>query len=144
VAVAGDRARRNQVFIPNPGTSAPRHHEIVAGGRAADDGKALMWSKLARDTLAAACVPLVTCLLSSGSPSAAPTAELAKKCAALTAKAFPARVIGNPSAGSAKGSGRAEQDYFNDCIRKGGNVDLPGPSEGTSTQPIPIPVPRPN
>jgi hypothetical protein len=100
-----------------------------------------MWSKLARDTLAAASALAVICLLSSGSPSAAPTAELARKCATFTAKAFPARVVGNPAAGSAKGSGRAEQDYFNDCIKKGGNVDPPSPSEGT---PIPIPVPRPN
>jgi hypothetical protein len=31
--------------------------------------------------------------------------EVAKKCDALTAKAFPPRVIGNPAAGSAKGTG---------------------------------------
>ena len=34
------------------------------------------------------------------------TVELAKKCHALTDKAFPPRVIGNPAAGSAKGSGK--------------------------------------
>jgi hypothetical protein len=106
----------------------------------ADDGKAQMWSKLSPDTRAVAGVSIVMCLLSNG-PSAAPTAELAKKCAALTAKVFPARVAGNPAAGSAKGSGRTEQEYFNDCIKRGGNVDPPSPSEGTS--PIPIPVPRP-
>jgi hypothetical protein len=99
-----------------------------------------MWSKLSPDTRAVAGVSIVMCLLSNG-PSAAPTAELAKKCAALTAKVFPARVAGNPAAGSAKGSGRTEQEYFNDCIKRGGNVDPPSPSEGTS--PIPIPVPRP-
>jgi hypothetical protein len=101
----------------------------------------LMRSKLGPDFLAMACVPVVMCLLPGSSPSATPTAELAKKCATLTAKAFPARVAGNPAAGSTKGSGRAEQDYFNDCIKKGGNIDLP--IEGTSTQPVPIPVPRP-
>jgi len=31
--------------------------------------------------------------------------EVAKKCDALTAKAFPPRAIGNPAAGSAKGTG---------------------------------------
>jgi hypothetical protein len=102
-----------------------------------------MWSKLSPDIPAAACVPVIMYLLSSGSPSAAPTAELAKKCATLTAKAFPARVAGNPAAGSAKGSGRDEQDYFTDCIKRGGNVDPPSPSEGTPTQRIPIPLPRP-
>jgi hypothetical protein len=100
-----------------------------------------MRSKLGPDFLAMACVTLVMCLLPDSSPSATPTAELAKKCATLTAKAFPARVVGNPAAGSTKGSGRAEQDYFSDCIKKGGNVDPP--SDGTSTQPVPIPMPRP-
>jgi hypothetical protein len=35
--------------------------------------------------------------------ASAVTAEVAKKCSALTAKAFPPRVIGNPAAGSAVG-----------------------------------------
>ena len=51
------------------------------------------------------------------------TAELAKKCEALTAKAFPPRVIGNPAAGSAKGSGEAAQAYFNKSVKNGGKVD---------------------
>ena len=49
--------------------------------------------------------------LISGSASAI-TVELAKKCDALTALAFPPRVPGNPAAGSEKGSGRQMQDYF--------------------------------
>jgi hypothetical protein len=102
-----------------------------------------MWSKLSIDARGIACAPVVVCLLSSGA-SAAPTAELAKKCATLTAKAFPARVAGNPAAGSAKGSGRSEQDYFNDCIKNGGKVDPPIPNEGAPTQQVPIPVPRPH
>jgi hypothetical protein len=97
-----------------------------------------MWSKL----LSATRVPTVMCLLLNG-PSAALTAELAKKCATLTAKAFPARVVGNPAAGSAKGGGRAEQDYFDDCIKKGGIIDPPNPNDGTSTHQTPIPIPRP-
>jgi hypothetical protein len=55
--------------------------------------------------------------------AAAITAEVAKKCNALAAKQFPPREPGNPAAGSAKGSGRARQDYFNKCVANGGNVD---------------------
>jgi hypothetical protein len=51
------------------------------------------------------------------------TVEVAKKCQALTAKAYPPRVPGNPAAGSAKGTGRSERDYFNKCVANGGNMD---------------------
>ena len=51
------------------------------------------------------------------------TAELGKKCEVLTAKAFPPRVTGNPAAGSAKGSGKDAQAYFNKCVKNGGKVD---------------------
>jgi hypothetical protein len=47
----------------------------------------------------------------TGSASAI-TVEVAKKCQALTTKAFPPRQVGNPAAGSAKGSGKAQQDYY--------------------------------
>jgi hypothetical protein len=57
------------------------------------------------------------------------TAELAKKCEALTAKAFPPREVGNPAAGSAKGTGLAERDYFNKCVTNGGNTDDQAPKE---------------
>ena len=59
--------------------------------------------------------------------ASAVTAELAKKCSALTAKVFPPRVIGNPAAGSAKGSGLAEQAYFKRCVASGGKIgdDMP-------------------
>ncbi len=58
----------------------------------------------------------------TGSASAV-TAQLANKCQALTAKAFPPRVPGNPAAGSAKGTGRSERDYFNKCVANGGKMD---------------------
>jgi hypothetical protein len=51
------------------------------------------------------------------------TAELAKKCNALTAKQFPPREPGNPAAGSTKGSGRSQHEYFNKCVANGGKVD---------------------
>jgi hypothetical protein len=57
------------------------------------------------------------------------TVELAKKCGALTHKAFPPRVIGNPAAGSAKGSGKEAQAYFNTCVKNGGKVDDADPKE---------------
>ena len=55
--------------------------------------------------------------------------ELAKKCEALTAKAFPHRVIGNPAAGSAKGFGKDAQAYFNKCVKNDGKVDDDGSKE---------------
>jgi hypothetical protein len=57
------------------------------------------------------------------------TVEVAKKCEALTAKAYPPRVIGNPAAGSAKGTGRSERDYFNKCVANGGKMDDHAPKE---------------
>jgi hypothetical protein len=71
-------------------------------------------------------------------PSAAPSAEVAKKCAALTAKAFPPRVAGNPAAGSARGTGQSEQSYFSKCVANGGNIDE------FSSQGVPTPPERPH
>ena len=51
------------------------------------------------------------------------TADVAKKCNALVAKAFPPRQPGNPAAGSAKGNAQAQRDYFKKCTDNGGNVD---------------------
>jgi hypothetical protein len=51
------------------------------------------------------------------------TVEVAKKCNALMAKEFPRRSPGNPAAGSAKGDGQAQRDYFKKCVDKGGNVE---------------------
>jgi hypothetical protein len=70
-----------------------------------------------------------------GDVPAAPSAEVAKKCAALTAKAFPPRVAGNPATGSATGTGQS--GFFNDCVAKGGNVVVPAVS-------VPIPPERPH
>ncbi len=51
------------------------------------------------------------------------TVELAKKCNALLAKQYPPLEPGNPAAGSAKGNGQAEREYFKKCVDNGGNVD---------------------
>jgi hypothetical protein len=66
--------------------------------------------------------------LLSGSASAI-TVELARKCNAMVATAFPPRVPGNPAAGSEKGSGRQMQDYFKKCVENEGKMPEPGKSE---------------
>ena len=71
-----------------------------------------------------ALLALVSIALGSATDSAsAITAEIARKCNALTTKQFPPRISGNPAAGSAKGSGREQYDYFNKCVANGGKVD---------------------
>jgi hypothetical protein len=57
------------------------------------------------------------------STSTPPSAELARTCDALTAKAFPPLEPGNPAAGITKGSGLEAQSYFRKCIANGGHVD---------------------
>jgi hypothetical protein len=74
-------------------------------------------------------------LAAIGDASAVTSAEVAKKCAVLTAKAFPPRVAGNPAAGSSKGTGQS--GFFNNCVAKGGNVDVPA-------EDVPIPPKRPH
>lgn len=59
----------------------------------------------------------------TASPSFAITAEVAKRCGALMAKQFPLREPGNPAAGSAKGSGRDRQAFFNKCVANGGKME---------------------
>lgn len=51
------------------------------------------------------------------------TAELAKKCQALSTKAFPPRVPGNPAAGLMHGSGKEASAYFKKCLDNNGNVE---------------------
>ena len=53
------------------------------------------------------------------------TVKVAKKCDALTAKAFPPRVIGNPGAGSAKGTGADERAYYERCVANHGKIPDP-------------------
>jgi hypothetical protein len=55
--------------------------------------------------------------------ASAVTADLARKCSALMAKAYPPREPGNPAAGSAKGNGPAAQTYYQKCLANNGKVD---------------------
>src|SRR5215469_4005210 len=59
--------------------------------------------------------------------ASAVTAEVARKCAALTAKAYPPQVVGNPAAGLAKGTVQTKRDYFNKCVATGGTMDDDAP-----------------
>jgi hypothetical protein len=107
---------------------------IARTARAADElGKSQeidMLDSLKFGIVALVCIGIGT---TSGSASAI-TVEVAKKCAALTAKAFPPRMAGNPAAGIAKGTGQSEQSYFSKCVASGGNVDESG---------VPTPPERP-
>lgn len=51
------------------------------------------------------------------------TAEVAKTCNAQLAKKFPPRVVGNPAAGSAQGTGAAQREYYKKCVESGGKVE---------------------
>ena len=44
--------------------------------------------------------------------------QIARKCNALTTKAFPPIVPGNPAAGRKGGNGRKVQAYFRKCVAK--------------------------
>jgi hypothetical protein len=61
--------------------------------------------------------------------AAAVTVEVARKCKALTDKAYPPREPGNPAAGSAKGTGRVAQDYFDKCVANSGKMDDTAPKQ---------------
>jgi hypothetical protein len=50
------------------------------------------------------------------------TAELARKCGALTDKAYPSRVPGNLAAGREHGTAKEVRDYFNKCVANRGNM----------------------
>src|SRR5262245_47608177 len=55
------------------------------------------------------------------------TAEVARKCAALTAKAYPPQVPSNPGAGLAKGRAQFKRGYFSKSLANGGNIDDEAP-----------------
>ena len=50
------------------------------------------------------------------------TAEVARKCGALTDKAYAPLVPGNPAAGRANGDSHSIHKYFNRCVANGGQM----------------------
>ena len=66
----------------------------------------------------------VICLaLGSMTSASALTAEVAKKCSALSAKAFPQSEAGNPAARGGGSSGISQQSYFQKCVSDEGKED---------------------
>jgi len=80
-----------------------------------------MQTELKSCSALAALTCITVCSMTNG--ALAVTAEVAKKCDALTAKAFPPRIIGNPASGSANGTPEAQRNYFSKCVANGGNMD---------------------
>jgi hypothetical protein len=70
---------------------------------------------------------LICVTLGSTTSASALTAEVAKKCSALTAKAFPQSETGNPAARSGGGTGLSQQSYFRKCVSNGANDDSTTP-----------------
>jgi hypothetical protein len=68
-------------------------------------------------------VPVCFAVWAMTNSASAITVEVAKKCEGLATKVFPPREIGNPAAGSAKGSSQDRRNYFNKCVANGGNMD---------------------
>jgi hypothetical protein len=66
--------------------------------------------------ITAAALLMVVGIIQLPTSAFALTAEIAKKCSASKAKQFPPRSIGNPAAGSAKGSGADERAFFSKCV----------------------------
>ena len=66
---------------------------------------------------------IVWMLITPMTGASAITVEVAKKCNALSAKAFPPRVVGNPAAGSAAGTSKQRREYFEKCVANKGKMD---------------------
>ena len=78
-------------------------------------------------------------LTSLKTPSAfAITAEVAKTCEALAAKAYPLRYPGNPAGGRVNGTGADFQKYFGQCVANGGKMPEQA-SKPDNTQGAPAP-----
>ncbi|WP_311972671.1 hypothetical protein [Bradyrhizobium agreste] len=62
-------------------------------------------------------------ILAVPATASAITVEVARACDAAVAKAFPPRQIGNPAAGSTKGTAKDQREYFQKCVANNGKVD---------------------
>ncbi|WP_338308244.1 MULTISPECIES: hypothetical protein [Bradyrhizobium] len=67
----------------------------------------------------------LACVLALAAPATASaiTAEVARACDAAVAKAFPPKQVGNPAAGSLKGTAKDKREYFQKCVANNGKVD---------------------
>jgi hypothetical protein len=62
------------------------------------------------------------------------TVELAKKCEALTDKAYPLRVAGNPAAGREHGTAKEARKYYVKCVAQKGDIDDVAPKPANRIQ----------
>lgn len=78
----------------------------------------------------------LACVLTLAAPATASaiTAEVARACEAAVAKAFPSRQIGNPAAGSVKGTAKDQREYFKKCVGNDGKVE-DAPAEASKNKP---------
>jgi hypothetical protein len=88
---------------------------------AAHPRRNVVFSKVKSVGMSVALIGIVVGSTTSG--ASAVTAELARKCSALMAKAYPPRQAGNPAAGSAKGNGTEARAYYQKCVANNGKVD---------------------
>ena len=67
----------------------------------------------------------LACVLTLAAPATASaiTAEVARAFDAAEAKAIPPKQIGNPAAGSTKGTSKDRREYFEKCVANNGKVD---------------------
>jgi hypothetical protein len=85
--------------------------------------KAWDWSAVMIVNMRLSCVAVALLSCAASSEANAITVEVARACEAAMAKAFPPRQIGNPAAGSAKGSAKDQREYFNKCVANNGKPD---------------------
>jgi hypothetical protein len=74
---------------------------------------------------------LISAALLQPGQALAISVEVAKKCNLLLGKQFPPRQAANPAAGSAKGDGKAQRDFFKKCVDNNGDPDTPPPAQNT-------------
>lgn len=60
--------------------------------------------------------PMTPASAASSGPTSGTTTAVAKKCQALTAKAYPPLVPGNPAAGIANGTVETKEVYYSNCV----------------------------
>jgi len=65
------------------------------------------------------------------------TAELAKKCRAMAIKAYPTVLAGNR-----KGSAENQREFFQHCVERNGDIEIPAAAPAPAVVPMPLPASR--
>ena len=65
------------------------------------------------------------------------TAELAKKCRAMAITAYPTVLAGNR-----KGSAENQREFFQRCVDRNGDIEIPASVPAPGIVPTPLPAPR--